>query len=233
MKLAIMQPYIFPYIGYYQLMNAVDEFIFYDNIQFIKNGWINRNRILNNSTDSYITFPLRKDSYHLNVRDRYLADIWPVQRKKMLTNLKVSYRQAPFYDLVFPIIEKTILFPENNLFEFILNSQIAIKEYLDIHTPLITSSSIEIDHTLKGQEKVITICKHRNADTYINSIGGIDLYDKSEFKKYGIELKFHKTRDIIYKQFNNDFVPSLSIIDVMMFNSTDEIKNMINQYDLV
>ena len=214
-------------------MNAVDEFVLYDNIQFIKNGWVNRNRVLVNEKASYITVPLKNDSHSVNIHNRYLAHTWPIERKKFLNKIHYSYRSAPFYNQVFSVIESAVLFEETNLFNFILNSQKTIKDYLEILTSFVISSTLAIDHSLKGQEKVITICKNRNADTYINSIGGIDLYDKNEFKKYGIELKFHKMQDIIYKQFNNDFVPSLSIIDVMMFNSPNEIKKMLKQYDLV
>ena len=93
MRIAIMQPYLFPYIGYFQLMNAVDEFVIYDNIEFTKKGWINRNRILVNGRDSFITVPLKKDSDYLDVRDRYLADSWPSERVTILYRIKQSYRR--------------------------------------------------------------------------------------------------------------------------------------------
>lgn len=222
-----MQPYLFPYIGYFQLMNAVDEFVLYDNIQFSKKGWINRNKILVNGIDDYISFPLKKDSDYLNVNERYLSENWPVERKKLLNKITELYRKAPFYKVAYPIIEQAILFEDNNLFKFILNSLQAINKYLDIKTPIIISSGIDIDHSLKSENKVIAICKKRNANTYINPIGGIGMYDKQIFVNQGIQLYFLKTGEISYKQFNNDFVPFLSIIDLMMFNSTDEIKKYI------
>lgn len=232
MKLAIMQPYLFPYIGYFQLMNAVDEFVVYDNIEFTKKGWINRNRVLVNGMDAYISFPLKKDSDYLNIRDRYLAEVWVTDRKKMLNRIQASYSKSPYYSAVYPIIEKAILSDENNLFLFILNSLNLIKEYLQIPTSLVTSSSIPVDHTLKAEKKVIEICKSRKADVYLNPIGGLDLYDKKEFKDSGIELHFLKSDPIEYKQFENDFVPWLSIIDVMMFNSQEQIKRYLNLYSL-
>ena len=85
MKLAIMQPYFFPYIGYFQLIKSVDEFVIYDNIQYTKKGWINRNRILVNGTDYLISLPLKKDSDYLNVVDRQLAESWEKDRTKLLT----------------------------------------------------------------------------------------------------------------------------------------------------
>ncbi len=232
MKVGIMQPYFFPYIGYFQLMNVVDEFVVYDNIEFTKKGWINRNRILVNGQDSFITLPLKKDSDYLDVRNRYLADSWPAERLKMLNRIKESYRKAPQFDYVYPIIEKSIFFEDPNLFNYILNSLNQVEEYLEIRTSLIISSTITIDHTLKADKKVIAICKARNADTYVNPIGGIQLYVKDEFKNEGINLHFLKANDFEYKQFNNEFVPWLSIIDIMMFNSKDAIAKMLTQYSL-
>ena len=225
MKVAIMQPYLFPYIGYFQLMNAVDEFVIYDNIQFSKKGWINRNRILVNGTDAYLTLPLKKDSDYLDVKDRYLSDDWNIERKKITNRITESYRKAPNYITVFPIIEEIINFENKNLFQFILNSLMLINKYLDIKTPLIPSSTIAINHELKSEKKVIALCKARQSEIYINPIGGIELYDKEEFKSEGIELKFLKADNIIYPQFKNEFVPFLSIIDVMMFNTKEEIKH--------
>ena len=230
MKIGIMQPYFFPYIGYFQLMNAVDEFVVYDNIEFTKKGWINRNRILANGKDSFITLPLKKDSDYLDVRDRHLANSWDSERVKMLNRIKESYKKAKQFDSVYPVIEKCILFDEFNLFNFILNSLNQIREHLEIQADLIVSSSIPVDHALKAEKKVIAICKARNANTYVNPIGGIQLYKKDEFKNQSINLHFLKANDFEYKQFNDEFVPWLSIIDVMMFNSEEKIKEYLNSY---
>ena len=230
MKVAIMQPYFLPYIGYFQLMAKVDEFILYDNIEFTKKGWINRNRILVNGTDSYITLPLKSDSDFLNIRERQLADTWIKEKKKILNKIFESYRKSSNFKIVSKVIERCILFEDHNLFNFILNSLNVVKEYLEIKTPLIISSTIPIDHSLKGDKKVIEIVKSRKAENYINSIGGIELYNKEEFKKEGINLNFLKSTNLIYKQYDNIFVPWLSIIDVMMFNSKDEIKKYLESY---
>lgn len=220
-----MQPYLFPYIGYFQLMNAVDEFVVYDNIQFSKKGWINRNRILVNGTDAYITLPLKKDSDFLDVKDRYLSEDWNIERKKIINRIAESYKKAPYFTTVFSIIEEIINYENKNLFQFILNSLIQINKYLDISTPLIISSTIDVNHELKSAKKVIALCKARHAETYINPIGGVELYDKEEFKNKGIELKFLKADNISYPQFKNEFVPFLSVIDVMMFNTKEEVKH--------
>jgi hypothetical protein len=232
MRLGIMQPYFFPYIGYFQLMNAVDEFIVYDNIEFTKKGWINRNRILVNGHDSFITLPLKKDSDYLDVRDRYLADSWSAERIKMLNRIKESYRKASKFEAVYSLVEKCICFEDNNLFNFILNSLSQVKEYLEIRTFLIVSSTIPIDHALKSERKVIAICKARNADSYLNPIGGTKLYDKEQFMSEGIDLHFLETDGLSYTQFGNGFIPWLSILDVMMFNSKKSIMKMLSQYNL-
>jgi hypothetical protein len=119
------------------------------------------------------------------------------------------------------------------LFKFIYNGIILINDYLEIKTPIVISSTIDIDHTLKSQDKVLSLCKSQNADIYINSIGGTELYDKEIFKNNNIKLNFLKSNSIQYKQFNNEFISWLSIIDVMMFNSKQQIKEYLNNYTLI
>lgn len=220
-----MQPYFFPYIGYFQLISEADEFIVYDNIQFSKKGWINRNRILINGSDAYITLSLKKDSDYLDVKNRYLSDDWHIESKKMLNRITEAYRKAPFFEATFPLIQKSLMFEDKQLFNFIFNSLNLTKNYLDIKTKLIVSSTIPINHELKSTQKVIALCKHQKATTYINPIGGVELYNKKEFSQEGLELKFLKSNNIIYPQLKNEFIPFLSMIDVMMFNSKEEIKN--------
>ena len=233
MKIAIMQPYFFPYIGYFQLMSAVDEFVVYDNIEFTKKGWINRNRILVNGKDAYITLPLKNAKDVLDVRDRCLAETWPREKKKILNRIVESYRKAPQFSAVYPWIEKCITSEETNLFKFILGSIVAVKGYLEIKTPLVVSSTIPVDHELKAEKKVMAICKARKSDTYINPLGGVQLYNKEDFKGEGVELFFLKTHDFRYGQFNNDFLPQLSIIDVMMFNPLKVIHEQLFKMELI
>jgi hypothetical protein len=232
-KIAIMQPYFFPYIGYFQLINSVDEFVIYDNIEFTKKGWINRNRLLVNGVDAYISLPLKKDSDYLQVKDRFLADKWEGERKKMLNRINESYRRAPFFRETFEVLEKCIMYEDRNLYNFIFHSVQILIHYLGIDTKLTVSSSISIDHQLKGENKVIAICKEQKAEIYINPIGGVTLYDKELFRSHNLELQFQKSNTINYKQFNNEFVPWLSIIDVMMFNSKDEIISYLTSYSKV
>lgn len=232
--IAIMQPYFLPYIGYFQLMNAVDEFVVYDNIEYTKKGWINRNRILVNGKDSYITLPLRKASDFLDIRDRYLSETWRSERVKLLNRIKASYRKAPHFDLVYPLIEECLHFTDNNLFAFLFNSLNLVREFIGVRSSLLVSSSIPVDHGLKSERKVIEICKARGAASYVNPIGGTGLYDRAEFRDEGICLYFLRTADIIYSQFENEFVPALSIIDVMMFNSREKIREYLtSSFELI
>ncbi len=225
MKCAIMQPYFLPYIGYFQLINAVDKFVLYDNIEFTKKGWINRNRILVNGKDEYFTLPLKKDSDYLHVDQRKLADNFPAEKAKLLRKFTAAYTKAPQFQTVFPLLESIFNNPDENLFQFIFQSLRSVCEYLDIETEIILSSSIPIDHQLKSQDKVIAICNALNATEYINPSGGVDLYSKDLFKQAGIKLEFIKSNQIEYKQFDAAFIPWLSIADVLMFNSQDSIKN--------
>lgn len=229
-----MQPYLFPYIGYFQLINSADEFIIYDNIQYTKKGWINRNRILVNGSEAFVTLPLKKDSDYAAIKDRYLSNDWPTERKKIINRIKESYRKAPQFSIIFPLIESILMQEEKNLFKFILHSIVQLNLFLEIKTPIVISSSIDINHDLKAENKVIALCKARHADKYINPIGGITLYNKDHFMAQGIELQFIKACNITYPQFENEFVPFLSIIDVLMFNPlTDVIQIIKNEYDLI
>ena len=216
-----MQPYFFPYIGYFQLMNIVDEFVVYDNIQYTKKGWINRNRILLNGKEQFLTIPLKKGSDFLHVKDRKLSENWDSDRVHIINRIKASYSKAPFFKDVFPLIEDCLMYKNNNLFDFVFYSITSIKNYLNISTKLIISSNLTIDHNLKSEDKVISICKFKNAFIYINPIGGQQLYNSKKFNDNGINLSFLKANIFEYKQFNNKFIPFLSMIDVLMFNSKE------------
>lgn len=226
-----MQPYFLPYIGFFQLINAVDLFIIYDNIEYTKKGWINRNRILVNNKPEYISLPIKKASDFLNVKDRYLSDNWFKEKVKLKNKIKEAYRKAPNYHKTIQILDKIFDCKDINLFNFVYNSLEIICNHLNIETPLIVSSSINYDNSLKSQEKVLDICKYFKTEVYINPIGGVDLYDKSTFFSEGIDLQFLKSDNVTYTQYKEEFTSSLSIIDVLMFNDLKTVKNvLLNQY---
>lgn len=231
-SLAIMQPYFFPYIGYFQLIAAVDVFIVYDNIKYTKKGWINRNRMLQNGKDVTFSLPLKNDSDYLDVCERELAADF--NRDKLLHQLKGTYQHAPYFAQTFPLIEQIVRYDENNLFQFLHHSIVRTCEHLGITTKISISSGIVIDHDLKNQDKVLALCVAVGASTYVNAIGGIKLYTKEDFSRQGIKLKFIRSKPFEYPQFCNKFVPWLSIIDIMMFNPVEEIKACIStNYELI
>lgn len=231
MKTAIMQPYFLPYIGYWQLIASVDLFVIYDNIQYTKKGWFNRNRFLKNGKDALFSIPLKKDSDYLNVCERFISTEF--DKKQLIAQFKNAYAKAPYLKEVMPLLEEIINCEEENLFKYIYNSVKKICDYLDIDTTIVISSTLDIDHNLKGPKKVLALCVALGATTYINTIGGVDLYDKAEFKSSGLELNFIKSKAIEYKQFDDEFVPWLSIVDILMFNKKEDIKKMIAEYELI
>lgn len=232
MRLGIMQPYLLPYIGYWQLLNAVDKYVIYDDVNYIKGGWINRNRILINKEIKYFTVKLNGASPNKLINEVEVSND-KIYKKKMLKTIEESYKKTPFFNIVFPIIKEIIENEEDNLAKYLKYSIEKICNYLEIKTELLLSSELEKDNSLKGKDKVISICKKLEATEYYNAIGGQELYSFEEFKDNGIELKFLKTEEIKYKQFNNEFISNLSILDAMMFNSKEKIKEFLNSYSLI
>jgi WbqC-like protein family len=232
MRLAIMQPYFFPYIGYFQLIAAVDMFILYDNIKYTKKGWISRNRMLQNGKDAMFSLSLKSDSDSLDVCERELAADF--NRDKLLNQFNGAYRRAPYFAQTFPLVEQIVRHEDTNLFRFLHHSIVRTCEHLGIATEIRISSGIAIDHDLKNQDKVLALCEALGATTYVNAIGGMELYSKETFREKGIELKFIKSKPFEYAQFGDAFVPWLSIIDVMMFNPLDTIQTCIStNYELI
>lgn len=227
-----MQPYFFPYVGYFQLIGAVDLFVVYDNIKYTKKGWINRNRILQNGKSVTITLPLKGDSDSLHVRDRELAtDYGP---DKLLNQLKGAYQRAPQFEPTFALVERVMRGGERNLFRFLHNSIVETCRHLGIATDIRISSGIAIDHELKNQDKVLTLCEALGATQYVNAIGGAELYSREAFQARGIDLKFIRASPFEYPQFGGAFVPWLSIIDVLMFNSLDAVRGFLaKDFELV
>ena len=222
---AIMQPYFLPYIGYFQLIAAVDMFIVYDNIKYTKKGWINRNRMLQNGKDMIFSLPLKSGSDYLDVCGRELAADF--NRDKLLNQFEGAYRCAPYFAQTFPLLEKIVRHEDKNLFRFLHHAIVKTCEYLGITTEIRISSSIAIDHSLKNQDKVLALCGAVGASTYVNASGGMALYAGEAFREKRVELKFIRSKPFEYAQFGNAFVPWLSIIDVMMFNSPDTIQTCI------
>lgn len=224
-----MQPYFFPYIGYFQLIKTVDAFVIYDDVNYIKQGWINRNRILLNNNAHFITLELTGASSFKKINEVEVGK----NKNKIIKTLELVYKKATYYKEIFPLIEEILNYEENNLSKFLTNSLLKLNQKLNITTNILVSSNIEKNNELKGYEKVLELCKLLKAKTYVNAIGGADLYSKDVFLQHGVELKFIKTSPINYTQFSNEFIPWLSIIDMLMFNSTEDISKMLDKYELI
>lgn len=232
MTTAIMQPYFLPYIGYFQLIASADLFIVYDNIKYTKKGWINRNRMLRNGGDVVFSLPLKGDSDLLDIRERTLAANYNCD--KLIHQFCGAYRNAPFFGQAFPLIEQILRQKESNLFRFLYQSIIMVCQHIGITTQIAISSDIPIDHALKNQEKVLALCRAVGTTIYVNAIGGIELYSKDEFRSHGLELKFIHSNPFVYRQFDHEFVPWLSIVDVLMFNSRDTVRECVySNYELI
>lgn len=232
MKLGIMQPYFFPYIGYYQLINAVDKYVIYDDVNFIKGGWINRNRILMNGEDKMINLQMHGSSPNKLINEVELLGN-PNYNRKLLRTIENCYNKSPYFQQVFLLVENIINQDEKNMAKYLEYSIKMVCDYLSINTEIIVSSTINKNNSLKGQEKVIEICRVLGADEYINAIGGQELYSRKDFFQQNIKISFLKAGKIEYPQLNSIFVPNLSIIDVMMFNSSNQINDMLQLYELL
>jgi hypothetical protein len=232
MKVGIMQPYFFPYIGYWQLINAVDKFVIYDDVNFIKSGWINRNTILINGKKSYINLMLSKASPNKLINELELLDDLK-NKKQVLKTIELNYKKTPYFNLVFPIVESIMMQKEKQLSKYLEHSIRLICKYLEIDTKIIMSSEIIKNDKLTGQDKIIDICKRLSANQYINSIGGRKLYSHESFELNGLSLFFLEPKEIYYSQYDDAFVPNLSIIDVMMFNDKKKVKVMLEEFELV
>jgi hypothetical protein len=234
MRLAIMQPYFFPYLGYFQLINAVDKFIVYDDVSFIKQGWINRNRILANGVPLMFSVPLSGVSSHTSIRETLInTPVYAVWRKKFFKTLEQYYRKLPHYEQVLSIISDVLAGEHMQISALATHSIKAVCAHLSISTEIVETASHYGNAHLKAEERVVDICQLENARVYVNSVGGQELYSHETFRGNGIDLKFLKPNKIKYKQFHYPFVPWLSIIDVLMFNSTETLQQMISQYELV
>jgi hypothetical protein len=234
MKLGIMQPYFFPYLGYFQLLHAVDKWMVHDDVQFIKQGWIHRNRILLNGAPHYMTIPLARMSADTRIDQAHLHEpTFEKWKPKLFRLLQSAYRRAPYYDAVQPLVEATLNHDTTSVAEMAMESLRQVCRYLGITTPMVkTSSKAPELVALKGQDKVLALCRQERAQTYINLIGGVSLYDREAFSAQGITLQFLQLNEIHYPQFGEPFVPNLSIVDVLMFNPKERVQELLQEYRL-
>lgn len=221
-----MQPYVFPYIGYYQLIHAADKFVFLDDVSFINKGWINRNNILINGKAHIFTIPLKNASQNRLIKDIDVDDKW---RAKFLKTIELAYKKAPHFSGIYSLIGD-VMNSGNNISDLAKKSIKLVSGYLNMACEFIDSSAKYANENLKGEDRIIDINKRENGQVYINPQGGRDLYSKEKFSGEGISLQFLIPQSISYEQFQPQFVPWLSIIDVLMFNSKEKTKELMSEY---
>ena len=231
-RIAIMQPYFLPYIGYFQLIHNSDQFVIFDNVQYIKGGWINRNRILINGRPHFITVPLRKASPNKTINALFLMDDGKWQQK-LLTTIRTAYGRAPHFLDIYPVVEQILNCQNKSLSSFLEYSLLKVCELIKVSTPITLSSRLAIDPAITGQDRVLAICKQLSATHYVNSIGGTALYSREVFEDNSLRLGFLRPEAIEYYQGVEEFVPTLSILDVLMFNSVEQTSSLLNKYSIV
>ena len=229
-----MQPYFIPYIGYFHLLKSVDILVLYDDIQYTKKSWINRNYLLFGEKKEYITLPLVNDSDFLNIAERSVSPTWSIDSIKYIRKIQSFYnKRKNFYNGI-ELCKNIFNYEDTNLFNFIYYSIQKICLEMRIDTNIMISSKLGDFSVFKGKEKVIQICKVLNAKKYVNAIGGTVLYDKNYFDFHGVDLKFIKSNFAYYEQSNNNFVPGLSIIDLIFsINNKIEMQQQINNYEFI
>lgn len=232
MRMSMMQPYLFPYIGYFQLIHSADLFIAGDDVQFIKQGWITRNRILYEGQERLFSFSLLKGSYRTHINKRIYSSLFHEEAEMFIKKLENAYRLAPYKKETIAIVKQALDIKEMNV---ALKNTAVLKllcDYIGITTPIMVSSEISKPNPITKEERILFTLKHFGSNCYINPIGGVSLYSKDYFLEQGVELLFLQSKPIVYKQFDHPFVPSLSIIDVLMFNPLDRVSSFLEEYEL-
>src|SRR5438128_3096000 len=232
MKLAIMQPYFFPYLGYFQLIHASDKFVFYDDVNFIRNGWINRNRLLLGAEPHYFTVPLAGASSFASIRETHFDAANTRWKRKMLATFEAAYKRSPERDAGLQLLEKTLAADTDLIGELARRSVRNVMEYLGLEREVVESSHAYANAQLKGTARVLDICRRDGADTYVNPPGGRELYDAAEFRAAGIELCFLESHFPPYAQGDAAFVPGLSILDAIMRCPRGALSGMLESYDV-
>jgi hypothetical protein len=216
MRVAIMQPYFFPYIGYWQLIKAVDRFVILDNVSYIKQGWVNRNRLLINGSPAWWTLPLKRASSNRRIDELEVVQN-PGVCRKLLNAVYLNYKSAPYFGKIFPMLESMLLSDIHRLSPFLRCHMLEVCRLLNIDTELVDLSDVPEVEPMTGQDRILALCKALNADVYVNLPGGRELYSAECFESAGIRLEFILPDTQPYNQHRTrDFVPNMSIIDMLM-----------------
>ncbi len=235
MILASHQPYFFPYLGYFSLISAVDKFVFFDTSQYNRKSWMTRNRILkpNLNEFQYINVGVHHTMFQAKLPECKLNpnQFW---KNKLIAQLEHYKKRALFFEETISILEKTFSNEEDTLVGFNMSSTIEITRLLKINTAIIRFS--EFEHKIEKAAAAgfwgIEMCKVLGMDTYINAPDGEAFYPKEEYEKSGIKLGFIQHKLNPYFQSNENFLPALSIIDVLMFNGVKKTSEMVHDYTI-
>lgn len=252
MKLGMNQPYFFPYLGFYQLVSAVDRFIIYDNLNYIQYGWINRNRFLVvRGEPTYFNAVTENSSPNRKICEIKLSakSNW---RRKLLHTFFLNYRKSPFFDETYALIEPIIRNETDSLSEMAAQSIVEVCRHLRVETEIVENPiyqelesslakenlaeafpAIRLAHPERKAYRVIAVCHLMHADRFVNAIGGQELYDKKEFQANGIELSFLRSHDEPYQQTTAAYHPALSIIDVLMNCGREGTIEKLKNYELI
>ncbi|KGJ90192.1 WbqC family protein [Thalassotalea sp. ND16A] len=228
MIVGVMQPYLFPYLGYYQLVHHCSHFVFYDDVNFIKGGYINRNNILSNGNKQLFTLPVVQASSFKKINSLDFQ----LNSKKIIKTIEQAYSKSPYFNDVMPLITNILNSSNRNVSSMASDSIVQVFEYLGVEKAFYHSSKLEYNREQSAADKLYAICDVFNANKYCNSLGGQTLYSKSDFLEKGIDLSFIKMNSINYSQGKNEFVDHLSMIDVLMWNSKEEIIELLGQYQI-
>lgn len=231
-RLAIMQPYLFPYLGYYQLMAAVDRFMLLDDVNFIKRGWVNRNRILVQGKEHIFTLPVTAASQNRRINDLALHE-YPRWRSRFFNTLQRAYARSDHFASAMDILDYALPQEAESLQEVLGHSLISISRTLGIDTEIICTSQVDPEPQQRGSERILALCRENATREYLNLPGaGRDLYDPADFATAGIRLRFLQPVIQAYPQQAETFVPRLSLVDIIMNNSIDEIQTLLAAFTL-
>lgn len=226
MRVAVMQPYFFPYIGYFQLLNAVDTFVIFDDVNYIKRGWINRNRIILNKQEHLLTLPVKNVSQNKHI-NQHLLDSPQVEFEKIQKKLFFAYHKSPNYLALKLLIDDCFSFEDPNISIFNAYCLSKIAKYLGISCNFITSSELNINVFHNPQDRIIKIIKKLGGNQYVNLPGGQELYNHKTFENENIELRFIQPNTFEYPNLAENFVPNLSILDIIANVETKTIQSFL------
>jgi hypothetical protein len=232
MVISLLQPYFFPYLGYFQLIAGSDVFVIYDDAQFMKNGWVNRNRIVGEKSPEWFTFPVEAASHKLAINERTYVRDTRTYPALLLANLHHRYRRAPHFEPVMRLVEDILAFDDRNVSAFNVNLLRRICRHLEIHTRIEIASALRTRRS-GGAQGVVDVCRILGGTHYLNPIGGTELYASTFFEAQGLVLEFLQPEITPYRQFDPPFQPALSIIDALMFNDLQSMRRLLSQYRIV